>query len=116
MSTKPGIGYDAMWDVASVIMDFNLADGEADVPSALRHGSRELPLGTYLQRSLRKMVGKDEKAPQSTLDAMEEKVRPMRQAAFDASRSFKEEVMKEGEQRALNQETRRKIRKQRRKL
>lgn len=53
MSLRPGIGADAMHDVASTVLQFDLVQKEGDVPSALRHGSRILPLGRYLRRKLR---------------------------------------------------------------
>lgn len=84
MSLRPGIGLDAMHDVASVLMQFDLDTREADVPSALRHGSRTLPLGRYLRRYLRTLVGKDASAPQETLDAIKEKLQPLFEAAKSA--------------------------------
>lgn len=71
MSLRPGIGRDAMHDVASVLLDFNLEDAQADVPSALRHGNRLLPLGRYLRRYLRTLVGMDEKISQKAFDEIE---------------------------------------------
>lgn len=80
MSRMPGIGVGAMHEVASQFMKFNLEEREADVPSALRHGNRLMPLGRHLRRKLRAMVGKDEKAPQATLDKMAEEMRPLLEA------------------------------------
>lgn len=114
MSLKPGIGGDAMWDVASTVLEFDLETPEGDVPSSLQHGTRKLPLGRYLQRRLRKMVGKDEKAPQAVLDKLSAELHPLREAAFNASQSFAKEIVKSTEQAALNQEERVKIFKQRR--
>lgn len=70
MSLRPGIGADAMHEVASTLMEFNLESAQSDVPSALRHGTRELPLGRYLRRKLRLMVGKDEKISQEAFTEM----------------------------------------------
>lgn len=67
MSLKPGIGALAMHDVASTLLTFNLDETQGDVPSSLRHGNRLLPLGRYLRRYLRTLVGKDPKAPHATL-------------------------------------------------
>lgn len=88
MSNRPGIGADAMHEVASQLMRFNLDETQADVPSALRHGSRELPLGRYLTRRLRALTGKDERAPEETLLKIETEVQAVREAAFDGSQSF----------------------------
>ena len=63
------------------MMHFNLENSEADVPSALRHGKRLLPLGRYLRRELRKMVGKDEATPEAVIKKLEEEMYPLRLAA-----------------------------------
>lgn len=108
MSLRPGIGADAMHDVASVLLQFNLVDLQGDVPSSLRHGSRLLPLGRYLRRKLRTMVGKDEKAPEIINEEM--------QALFEGTRclptsdarnqAFKNALFDAGTQKVLNQESR----------
>lgn len=116
MSLRPGIGGDAMWEVADTLMKFGLDESESDVPSTLRHGSRVLPLGRYLTKRLRKMVGKDEKAPQETLDKLKAELQPLRDAAFENSRSLKKEVIKAGDQAVKNMEARSKIFKQRKTL
>lgn len=110
MSRKPGIGFGFMDEVASTIL--SLPDGGeslVDVPTTLQHGTRVLPLGRYLTRRLRKLTGRDEKAPQEKLDAIKEELRPLREVAFDNSRSFKEEVVRDGDQAVLNAETKSKI-------
>lgn len=109
MSNRPGIAADALWEVASTLMQFNLETSEADVPSALRHGKRLLPLGPYMKRRLRKLVGKDEKAPQEVIDQINEELRPLRQAAFDNSSSFKEALIEAGSQAVKNMEARQRI-------
>jgi len=97
-------------------MEFGLEDREADVPSALRHGQRLLPLGRYLQKRLRVMVGRDEKAPAEVLEKYKEELRPLREAAFDNSLSLKSEIVRAADQAVLNMEARARIFKQRRKL
>lgn len=92
MSLRPGIGHSALHEVASQVMRFNLENSQADVPSALRHGSRLMPLGRYLRRELRKLVGNDEKTPQSVIEKMAEELRPVQEAAFDASKPFKKAI------------------------
>lgn len=116
MSLKPGIGADFMHEVASTVLEFNIVELQGDVPSSLKHGSRNLPLGNYLTRKLRKLVGQDEKAPQSTINKVKEALQPMRETAFENSRSFKQEVIDANSQKVLNAETKRKIFKQKRKL
>lgn len=103
-----------MDEVASTLL--GLTKELDDVPTQLQHGSRKLPLGRYLRRKLRPLVGLDEATPESTIQAVQEALRPVRQAAFDNSRSFKAEVVKDANQKVLNQEARSKIFKQRRTL
>lgn len=89
MSNRPGLGYDALYELASEILKLDLADSQTDVPSALRHGSRLLPLGRYLRRKLRKMVFDNEAAPEATLASYREKMRPLYEAADAATASLK---------------------------
>lgn len=114
-SNRPGIGADAMHDVASVLMQFNLDTSEPDVPSALRHGSRILPLGSYLTRRLRKLVGKDEKAPQSKIDALNTELLPLRYAAKSSAShpSLKSQIQKANKGRSASLEARAKINRKR---
>ena len=116
MSLRPGIGGDAMWEVADTVMKYNLETPEGDVPSSLMHGTRKLPLGNYLTKRLRKMVGRDEKAPQGVLDKIKSELQPLRESAFDASRPLKEEIVKANDQAVKNMEARQKIFKQRKQL
>lgn len=88
MSNRPGIGADAMHDVASVVLEFNLADGPGDVPTALRHGSRLLPLGRYLTKKLREYSLGSSETPPVAKAYSEAEVRRLREVAFDASRSI----------------------------
>lgn len=116
MSLRPGIGADAMHDVASVLMQFNLEETQVDVPSSLRHGSRLLPLGRYLRRKLRQYVGKDEKTPQEVLDAMVEEMRPLRQAAFDNSESFAQAIIKAADGKVARLEAKQRLNRKRKPL
>lgn len=113
MSLKPGIGADFMHEVASTLMEFNLDEKLVDVPSTLRHANRVMPLGRYLTRKLRTYVGKDEKAPDEVLRQISEELQPLREAAFENSRSFKKEIIAAADQAVLNMEARQRIFKQR---
>lgn len=109
-----GIGSGMMDEVASTLMTLNLEERIADVPSALRTGSRLMPLGRYLRQNLRKKVGKSEKAPQSTLDEYTEALRPMREAAQNSRPgtrydTFKEEILKSADQKVRQMETKQRI-------
>ena len=106
MSLRPGIGVDGMWDVASSMLEFGLDESMADVPSALRHGNKEYPLGRYLRGKLREMIGRDKNAPPDVLEKIKEELRPLREAAFEASRSFKAELVSANDGRALNMKVR----------
>ena len=83
MSLRPGIGYHAMHELADRHLRYN--DAAADVPTSLRHGSRNRPLGRYLSRTLRAMVGRDPGAPQAVLDAKKAELQNVLDAAKDAT-------------------------------
>lgn len=108
-----GIGIGMMDEVASEFLALNLDVSEADVPSALRHGSRILPLGRYLKRELRKRVGRSPDAPPSVLQKIELELSPLREAAFNRSASLKEEVIKAADGKVASIEARQKIFKKR---
>jgi hypothetical protein len=101
MSNRPGIGAGMMDEMASELLKYPLDDLE-DVPGALRHGSRLLPLGRYLKGRLRERIGRDKKAPKIVLEKAIEKMRPMREAAFATAPSgsklftFKQMVIDSG--------------------
>lgn len=65
MSLKPGLGFGPMHDVASDL----LSGGDfVDVPSSLPFGEgSSLPLGRYLRRNLRLLVGRDPLMPLAAL-------------------------------------------------
>lgn len=85
MSLRPGLGREAMHEVASSLMRFNLDTSQADVPVSLRHGAKILPLGRYLRRYLRTLIGKEEGAPAEVLKAMEEELSSLYVAAAEAA-------------------------------
>lgn len=60
MSLRPGLGADVMHDLASVNLQYEVVEKTGDVPFALRHGPRTMPLGRYLVRRLRKLSGLEE--------------------------------------------------------
>lgn len=60
MSLRPGIGADAMDDVADVLYSKHGSRELAelgDVPGVLKHGGKSFPLGRYLKRKLREKMG-----------------------------------------------------------
>lgn len=95
MSLRPGIGGDATHELASVVLQW--ANDAPDVPTALRHGGRLLPLGRYLTRRLRVHCGRPPEAPQATLDAMAEEMLDVRMATEEITKNsrVKRYVMKD---------------------
>lgn len=85
MSRRPGIGVGMMHDVASTLLEHSLDTKMIDVPLSLQHGMKKLPLGRFLRRKLRTMIGRDEKTPelQKAIHALE--MQPM----LEASRDYK---------------------------
>lgn len=63
MSRRPGIGALILPDLVDSLTSDTGADlilEHGDVPIALNHGRRSLPLGRYLRRKLREQIGLDE--------------------------------------------------------
>lgn len=109
MSLRPGIGADFMHEVASTFLSIPALDGLEDVPGVLQHGRRKLPLGRYLRRRLRILVGRAPDAPPSAIEAVKAEMLPVREAAFNASQDFKEAYVESNHQARLNQSARRKL-------
>lgn len=112
MSLKPGIGGDAMFDVADMLLRYDgLIESMPDVPWSLRFGPKEQPLGRYLKRKLREYVGRDPGTPQMVFDELQAKMRPMLLAARadKENPSLKEKVIAAGEGQRARFEARRKI-------
>jgi len=82
MSRRPGIGAGFVDEIASTLLEYDLEESP-DVPAALRHGKKILPLGRYLRRRLREAVGKDPDAPQETLDEIAAEVQELRKVAWE---------------------------------
>lgn len=80
-SLRPGVGGDALWEVADVLLANSLEYRIEDAPSTLRHGARELPLGRYLHGRLREQIGRPKHAPQKVMDKIDAEMRPLREAA-----------------------------------
>lgn len=115
-SNRPGIGFHAMHDVASELMRLDLDASQADVPSALRHGSRLLPLGRYLTHKLREMVGKDGKAPPEVLAERAKKMQALQYDSIRNKRGLQAEILAQNKTARESFIAREKIRKQRKTL
>lgn len=96
MSLRPGIGRDAMFEVADVLMKYGIDSSIKDVPDSLMHGLKKLPLGRYLRQNLRRMIGRDEKISQAAWSEMEKEVLSLRLVARNDKEdpSFKSHLMK----------------------
>lgn len=130
MSNRPGLGFGALQPVADQWNSLNLASSEADVPAALRHGGRMLPLGRYLRRELRALVGMEKEAPEATLQEASERLLglrrtvPTREGGILAqlghtktyTHTLKEDILNANKQKNLNTETRNNIHKKVRSL
>jgi len=122
MSLKPGIGASATWELA----DYQLTHGKdnPDVPSALRHGRRILPLGRYLRRLVRARSGiSDGRAPQETLDAQKKRLSVLWKAAQSITENvplqevnFRNLILKAGDGKVAQMEARSRIFKKRQTL
>lgn len=109
MSLRPGLGADALWDIADQLMKFNLEERMADVPSGMRTMGKERALGRYLRRKLRTMVGKNEQIPQSVFDEIQAQLRPVYEASIANKVSFAQQVVAENEGRRASLIARSKI-------
>lgn len=115
MSNRPGIGYGAVAEVAATLKYHGLG-GIDDVPGALRHGAKIMPLGRYLTRGLRVACGREPGAPKVTLERLDEALRVVREDAFNNSVSLKQAVIEANEGRRASMIARYEIFNQRRSL
>lgn len=95
MSLRPGIGLGMMHDLASTLLEYKLDEKMIDVPLTLQHGTKQFPLGRYLRRKLREMIDRDPNMPEAVRRELQEKMLPLRQAAFDNSQSVKSKVLEQ---------------------
>lgn len=115
MSLRPGIGRDAMHEIADTFLRYDLEKSELDVPSAIQRGRRVWPLGHYLRRQLRAMCGRDVRCPDEILVEEFERLLPLRLAAKadPDCPSFKGQVVRAFAQQVLNREKRSEVFKRR---
>lgn len=77
MSRRPGIGVAAMWDVASVLLQYP----SKATPTALLHAGKALPLGRHLHSKVLEMAGREKEG------YSQEALSVLRSFAFASSRS-----------------------------
>lgn len=117
-SNRPGIGAGALHEVADILMKFNLDTSLGDVPVTLRHGSRKLPLGRYMRKRLRELVGMEVTDSSASRQEVFERLQHLLQMAKEDNEnpSFKAQVVKSGEQKFRNLEAKLGIHKREKKL
>lgn len=82
MSLKPGLGHDAMWEIASVLLTYQAKlDKMVDVPASLKLNGKKWPIGRYLRRKLRSFVGREESTPPEIMEEIFRELRPMQEEA-----------------------------------
>lgn len=118
MSLKPGIGAGAMDAVAKVVDQFSLNNSEGDVPSALRHGKRILPLGRYLRRKLRIALNLPPDCPEHVQKKISDEMLSLYEASINSAEflSPKEALLKKDAMKAASVEARLNIFKKRQSL
>lgn len=85
MSLRPGIGADAVKDIASVLdspAGLGSITSSGDVPTALHYGRSPLPLGRYLRQKLRESLGYAKDTPPEALKAYEAQMHKLLQDAL----------------------------------
>lgn len=97
MSLRPGIGYGVLQNIAATLVGHGV-DIE-DVPTCLRHGKKLLPLGRYLRRKLRVVLGRDERCPDEVIVQLQEEMRVLRESVAASTSHptmarFRKEVLK----------------------
>lgn len=115
MSLRPGIGFDALWEVADVIMKYGLDKKIGDVPTNVMIGKKQMPYGRYLRRKLRELIGNDPSSVRGVFE--DEEMLALWEAAKVATPSggevrrnlFKNMLLDAGEQRIANMTARLKI-------
>lgn len=111
MSLRPGIGADFMDEFASTLLEFNLQDQD-DVPFALRHGNRTMPIGRYLQQRLRERVGKPKNASEKTLEKIRQDLRVLHETAYtnappgSKAFAFQQAIIEAAQGKIINMESR----------
>lgn len=119
MSLRPGIGAGFIEDLASTCLEFGL-DTPDKLPSALRHGPKSRPLGSYLRNRLRERVGisKSDMTEYNVKKAKEE-LQPLSESAYTNTSAgfrafaFKQKVIDAGTGKRQNLEAKTRIFKKR---
>lgn len=89
MSRMPGLGSGFMYDLASTILEHRTIEKTGDVPTAIRHGRKLMPLGRYLTRRLRIACGLSPDTPELTRAKAAAEVHALSEAAKEATQNTK---------------------------
>ena len=116
MSNRRGIGFDALWEISDGLMKYGLDGTLEDVPYALRHGKKSYALGRYLRNELRGQIGMDKRAPQATIDRIQEEMQPVWLDSIEASESLSQALIRRDAGEIANIEARHNLWKKRRML
>lgn len=116
MSLRPGIGADAMLNVANALTTEQGCEEilrTGDVPLALQHGLKKFPLGRYLRRKLREALGfPDPSGREAALKALALQVQELhaeaRQHKKGQTFGYRHQALTK-QQKIINLETRHKI-------
>lgn len=110
MSLKPGIGQLMMHEVGSPLLQYDLMDKRfgGDVPVSLDHGGKGLPLGRYLRRELRSIVGLEKTGGIST-EQEKEMLAMLKASTLDPDSSLKKTIVAFNEGKHIQIENREKL-------
>ena len=89
MSLKPGIGADAMDEVARVLKTDKSGvffNDIGDVPTEIRSGKKSMPLGRYLRGKLREKTGKAKEPPIEAIQNFAKQLRIMFEEATERAK------------------------------
>lgn len=106
MSNRPGIGAGYVEEIAQTLLDTQADLGLVDVPRSLRHGDKELPLGPYLRKRLRRYLGRSEETPKEVMDDIQERLWPLYVASRSAETSYSKILAAAAEGQILKTEAR----------
>lgn len=107
MSRRPGIGVDALWELSSQLMRYEINSNEI---TTLQHGKSKLPLGRFLRSKLVEMCGDAlEKADGFNEEVLAVLDRVARDPEFAKTYILKEELVKAGDQQVRQLEARLKL-------
>lgn len=116
-SLRPGIGATALDEIVKILTTDHGVDSiieTGDVPSTLRHGSKQYPLGRYLRMKLREKLGfKEINGQKETLEKFDAEMRQLHSDALKdpkiKGRTFKAILLETSAQKVLQLETKNKI-------